>query len=148
MAPATRDWLRHRPTKQSTLQCRVYYAIVFAFVPRIGKAVPSMANGSSNTVQNVEGSPSESWRASLLSAAHFWEPRRIVYNILLIAVVVIWFAATWPHFLRAMNLRAFFAFFVLGLLANVCYSAAYLIDIPMRRSSLRGVWAHLAGCSM
>jgi hypothetical protein len=107
-----------------------------------------MANGSSNTVQNAGGSPSEPWRASLLSAAHFWEPRRIVYNILLIAVMVLWFAATKPHFIRAMNLRAFFAFFVLGLLANVCYSAAYLIDIPMRQSSLRVCRLIVAGCPL
>jgi hypothetical protein len=29
---------------------------------------------------------------------------------------------------------------VLALLANVCYSAAYLVDIPMQNSSHGGVW--------
>ncbi len=29
---------------------------------------------------------------------------------------------------------------ILTLLANVCYCAAYLVDIPMQRLSLRTVW--------
>jgi len=31
---------------------------------------------------------------------------------------------------------------VLALLANVCYCAAYLVDIPMQRSALCAVWGH------
>jgi len=54
--------------------------------------------------------------------------------------VVVWFAATWPHFRVAMTLSSFLLFSVLALIANACYCAAYFVDIPLQRSSLRLVW--------
>lgn len=64
----------------------------------------------------------------LTDAIHFWEPRRLLYTAILTVVVVLWFLATWPHFRPAINLSAFIAFAILGLLANLCYCAAYLAD--------------------
>ena len=64
----------------------------------------------------------------LASAVRFWEPRRLLYTGILTAILIVWFVATWPHFRPAMNLSAFIAFAGLGLLANLCYCAAYLAD--------------------
>ncbi|HKM46393.1 MAG TPA: hypothetical protein VJX69_02335 [Terriglobales bacterium] len=73
-------------------------------------------------------------------AIRYWEPRRAVYNIALTAIVIVWVARTWPHFRDALTLSSL-KLVVLGLLANVCYSAAYLVDIPLRRwSSASGWW--------
>jgi hypothetical protein len=77
---------------------------------------------------------------SLRDAMRYWEPRRIFYNVALAAVVIGWVMLTWPHFRGAFVLPALLNLLVLGVLANVCYCAVYLVDIPMRRSALAGAW--------
>ena len=67
----------------------------------------------------------------------FWEPHRIPYNLILIAIVFTWLVATWPHFRPALTLTSLGIFTVLGLIANVCYSAAYLIDIALQTAAFR-----------
>jgi hypothetical protein len=67
------------------------------------------------------------------SAPRFWEPRRLYYNFILSAVVLLWLVLTWPHFRPALTLPAFGAMTVLALLANVCYCAAYLAEIPIQQ---------------
>jgi len=84
--------------------------------------------------------PSGPWRKRLTDAIRFWEPRRVVYNLVLTTVVVVWLVATWPHFRVALTLSSLLIFAVLALLANVCYCAVYLVDIPMQRSTLSGIW--------
>ena len=37
-------------------------------------------------------------RETLADAARFWEPRRILYNLVLAAVTIAWFAHAWPNF--------------------------------------------------
>lgn len=79
-------------------------------------------------------------RALLDDALRYWEPRRIIYNLLLGAIVLGWLVLTWPHFRTALTLQALLLMFVLAVLANVCYCAAYLLDIPLQWSSFRRVW--------
>jgi hypothetical protein len=85
-------------------------------------------------------SPSAAARGLVDDALRYWEPRRLIYNLVLTAVTVIWFAATWPHFRPALTVHSLLLLAVLGLLANVCYCAAYLADIPMQCSSFGAVW--------
>ncbi|HEV2287914.1 MAG TPA: hypothetical protein VGR81_03070 [Candidatus Acidoferrales bacterium] len=93
--------------------------------------------------QNSFPSPLPSGSPGVFSDAFaYWERRRIIYNLLLFGVVVAWVVATWPHFRPAFTWSSLLAFVVLGLLANVCYCAAYFADIPMQSSSLRGLWRH------
>jgi hypothetical protein len=73
-------------------------------------------------------------------AARFWEPRRIAYNSILVGVVAAWVAATWPHFRPALTLEALGIMTVLALLANLCYCAAYFVDIPMQLSAVGADW--------
>jgi hypothetical protein len=91
-------------------------------------ARPSDSQGSGKT-------SSGELRESLAEAVRFWEPRRLVYNLVLAGVAVEWIVATWPHFRPAFTLISFLQLSVLALLANVCYCAAYLVDIPIRRSN-------------
>jgi hypothetical protein len=90
--------------------------------------------------QGLGESPSDPFRRFLADAMQFWEPRRPAYNFVLAAVVVVWLVATWPHFRVALTPHSLLLLAILALLANVCYCAAYLVDIPMQRSSLSTVW--------
>jgi hypothetical protein len=84
--------------------------------------------------------PSAPFRELFADAVRFWEPRRVAYNLVLIAIVFTWLVATWPHFRPALTLTSLGIFTVLGLIANVCYSVAYLIDIALQTASFRSVW--------
>jgi hypothetical protein len=99
-----------------------------------------MESAYSTQSQSLGKLPSDPFRALLADAARFWEPRRLVYNFVLAAVVVVWLVATWPHFRPALTLTSLLLLAILALLANVCYCAAYLVEIPMQRSSLGAVW--------
>jgi hypothetical protein len=85
-------------------------------------------------------SPSSRFRESLADAIRFWELRRLAYNLVLTTVVVVWFATTWPHFRGAITLSSLLLLFVLALIANACYCAAYFVDLPLQRSPLSLVW--------
>ena len=99
-----------------------------------------MEAANPNQSQGFGESPIRPFRALLADAIRFWEPRRLVYNFVLTAVVVIWLVVTWPHFRVALTPSLLLLPTVLALLANVCYCAAYFVDIPMQRSSLSTVW--------
>ena len=73
-------------------------------------------------------------------AIRFWEPRRIAYNLVLMAVTAGWFLLYWSHFRAGFNLQLLLALLILAAAANVCYCAAYLVDIPLQYSSFRAVW--------
>ena len=81
------------------------------------------------------------WREASLDAIRYWEPRRLVYNAVLSAIALVWIAASWPHFRPALTLRSFFALAILALLANVCYCAAYLVDVAMQSSAIAALWS-------
>lgn len=89
----------------------------------------TMSNGSELTI-----------RAVLDDALRYWERRRIAYNLVLVAAVGAWLVLTWPHFRPALSLSFLALLFVLAVIANACYCAVYLADIPMQYSSLRPTW--------
>jgi hypothetical protein len=86
--------------------------------------------------QGFGKSPSGRFRAFLTDAIRFWEPRRLVYNLILAVVVVVWLVASWPHFRPTFTLHSLLLLSILALLANACYCAAYLLDIPMQSLSV------------
>jgi len=81
-------------------------------------------------------------REILADAIRYWEPRRIAYNVILTAVIIIWVVSTWPHFREALTWSSLLALFVLAMLANLCYCAAYVADLPVQLSSFRSLWRH------
>lgn len=88
----------------------------------------------------VAGTRPGSRGKGLIDAARFWEPRRLLYNALLFGFVVIWVVRSWPHFRPAMNLEGLGVATVLGLLANVCYCAAYLAEIAIQNATSSAAW--------
>jgi hypothetical protein len=79
-------------------------------------------------------------RHVLTDAIRYWEPRRIIYNLVLVAVVMAWLFFTWPHFQSAVAFGSLLFLSVFALLANVCYCAAYVVDIPMQYSLFQDRW--------
>src|SRR5258705_11844457 len=84
--------------------------------------------------------PVQSRQAILTDAIRFWERGRVAYNLVLTAIVLGWIVLTWPHFRLALGLSLVEFLFVLAVLANVCYCAAYLADIPLQYSSFQDAW--------
>ena len=80
-----------------------------------------------------------SWKG-LADAVRFWEPRRLLYNLLLLAVVLLWVMNTWPHFRPAITLQSLGIMIVLALLANLCYCAGYLAEILIQNATSGVAW--------
>ena len=85
-------------------------------------------------------SGSTAWRDILSDALRYWEPRRILYNLVLVAVFLGYVIYTWPHFRGVLAWQPLLKLWVLAALANVCYCAAYLADIPLQCSASRNRW--------
>jgi hypothetical protein len=76
------------------------------------------------------------------SAWKFWEPKRAVYNLILAIFVVGWVVVTWPHFRPAFNWGDLGRLLILAAIANVSYSAAYILDLPAQQiSKPSAMWA-------
>lgn len=94
-----------------------------------------METENSTGSQSLGKSPAGGMREWLSEAARFWEPRRLVYNLVLAAFVIGWILRTWPHFRPAMTMEDSGRLMILALLANVCYCAAYVVDILIQQSA-------------
>jgi hypothetical protein len=79
-------------------------------------------------------------QSAFRAAAAFWEPRRLVYNAVLSTIVILWIVLTWPHFRPSLTFNSLEAMVVLGLAANLCYSAAYLADMFMQSLISNAHW--------
>ncbi len=82
-------------------------------------------------------------REALSSAIRYWEPRRVLYNAALVAVVAAVFLANLPWSRSALNFDVLQRLFVLAVLANVLYCAAYVADVVAQLSSVRPGWLKL-----
>jgi len=87
---------------------------------------------------DVPASPPD--RGALLDAVRFWEPRRVIYNLAVIGLAAAVVVKTWPHFRPAFHWGAVPQLLVLGAIANVCYSAAYVPELIMLEPSVRPAW--------
>ena len=79
-------------------------------------------------------------RDTLTNAIRYWEPRRLLYNAALLLVLAGCFAAGWPASRRALHTETLLGIFVLAVLANVAYCAAYIPDLAVQYSSMRDGW--------
>jgi hypothetical protein len=70
----------------------------------------------------------------------YWEPRRVVFNIVLCLVVAGHLVAAWPQSLTKLTFNTILGFFFLAVLANVCYCAVYIVDLFVQFSGLHAAW--------
>jgi hypothetical protein len=80
------------------------------------------------------------WRERLTNAIAFWERGRIAYNIVLVAIVAIVFWFGWPDSRNAVSIDKGLGLFLLAVLANVAYCAAYPVDVMIQSSGFRETW--------
>ena len=76
-------------------------------------------------------------------ALRYWEPRRLLYNAALAALACGWVVVTWPHFRPALTLGNLGRVVILAGIANLCYTTAYLVDLPLQGAfpdSSRRAW--------
>jgi hypothetical protein len=79
-------------------------------------------------------------RAALSNAISYWERRRIAYNAVLLVVVATIFTMNWPGSRANLGVNTFLMLFVLAVLANVAYCAAYVVDVAAQLSVFRDTW--------
>ncbi|MCE7872642.1 hypothetical protein DYH09_19975 [bacterium CPR1] len=84
------------------------------------------------------GSPGPGFRAVLDNSLAYWEIRRLAYNLVLTAIVlgVDLLGPARGELLRYQLLPLV----LLAVLANLCYSTAYLPDLVLQYSSYRPLW--------
>jgi hypothetical protein len=74
------------------------------------------------------------------SGLRYWEPRRLVFDGVLLVVVAGHFVLAWPGSRDRLTLDVVLGLFVLAVLANVAYCAAYLADLFLQFSRLEAAW--------
>lgn len=82
----------------------------------------------------------ETARDILTNALRYWESRRIIYNLLLLGVVVWHLHPVAAGYTYEGWTSTLGSLFVLAVLANVLYCAAYLPDILIQFSNYRQRW--------
>jgi uncharacterized membrane protein YhhN len=95
-----------------------------------------LTTGSPGLYQTPPGAS----RGLIADAMRFWELRRVLYNFVLLAVVIAWVVGTWPHFRPMIEVHSLLLLAILALLANACYCAAYVVDLPMQYSAVGDLW--------
>src|SRR2546423_15631824 len=83
-----------------------------------------------------EMSVRDAWTAAM----RYWEVRPIAYNANLAVVVAVVFVAQWPQSRLALSTDLAQTLFILAVLANVAYCAAYVVDVAAQYSGFRAAW--------
>jgi len=73
-------------------------------------------------------------------AIRYWEPRRVLYNLVLAGIVLIYFSLGLPATKELLTVNFVLVLFLLAVLANVAYCAAYAVDIFAQVSGFRELW--------
>ena len=79
-------------------------------------------------------------REALTQAIRYWEPRRLLYNGLLLIVVATVFVLGLPISRSQLNVNMLLFLFIMAVLANVAYCACYIVDVVAQVSDFRAIW--------
>ncbi len=79
-------------------------------------------------------------RDALTDAIRYWELRRIAYNAILVAIVAVVFVTQWPGSGASLSADVAQTLFLLAVLANVAYCAAYVVDVVAQYSGFVATW--------
>ena len=72
-------------------------------------------------------------------SVRYWEKRRILYNLVLAAVVAILYSMNAKE-IRNIDSGTILGTFLLAVIANVLYCAAYIPDLLLQLSDYRDIW--------
>ena len=70
------------------------------------------------------------------NALRYWEPRRLIYNAVLAAVVAAHIALGWAAWSQKLSFDMLLGMFLLAVIANVAYCAVYAVDLFVQFSGL------------
>ncbi|HEY3520310.1 MAG TPA: hypothetical protein VGK80_04635 [Rhodanobacteraceae bacterium] len=76
----------------------------------------------------------------LSDAIRYWESRRLIYNLALATVVIAFAVIFWTRIRAHLSFEPILMLLVLAVLANLCYCAAYVANVPMQFSAFRDGW--------
>jgi hypothetical protein len=79
-------------------------------------------------------------REYVTDAIKFWEPWRLLYNLTLVAIVIIYFAVAYPSSKATLTVDFCLGLFLLAVIANIAYCAAYIVDVFAQASGFRDIW--------
>ena len=79
-------------------------------------------------------------REMLTDAIRYWEIRRIAYNLILAVIVILVFMSHWPESRSSLSANLIQGLFILAVLANVAYCAAYVVDVVAQHSAFQTTW--------
>jgi hypothetical protein len=79
-------------------------------------------------------------REALTDAIRYWERARIVYNLVLVFIVIFYFVANLPRSATHLTFDLAQGLFLLAVIANVAFCAAYLVDVFVQLSGVRAAW--------
>src|SRR4051812_23342628 len=74
------------------------------------------------------------------NALRYWEPRRLLYNAALAAIVLTHFFLNYRASKSFLIANEVLMVFVLAVLANVAYCAVYPVDIFAQHSGFQELW--------
>lgn len=94
----------------------------------------------SRMIRDAKATTEVAMQENLGNSIRFWERRRVIYNVVIAAVFAGWAVLTWPHFREASILQALLFLVIFAAMANLLYSAVYVVDIPLQHSALKTVW--------
>lgn len=81
-----------------------------------------------------------SLRDHITEAIRYWEPRRLLYNGVLLLIVLVYFALGYPASKQYLKLDEMLLIFLLAVLANVAYCSVYIADVFAQWSGFRERW--------
>lgn len=85
----------------------------------------------------------DSFQRLFVDAVGYWEPRRLIYNLVLALLVL----GCWGQEILAEGpvdwLLALVFFGVLALVANLLYCLAYPVDVVLQLTPLQAIWRRL-----
>ena len=74
------------------------------------------------------------------NAVSYWEKKRILYNAFLTVIVLAHFLVALPESSGLLKFENFLNLFMLAVIANVAYCAAYIPDVFAQLSLFRSTW--------
>jgi hypothetical protein len=108
-------------------------------VPRT-RPLPKEYIGQKNELECLGNMETPTLRESFTDAIRYWEPLRLAYNAVLGVIVLIYFWIGYPASKGNLSVDAILLIFLLAVLANVAYCAAYFVDIFAQWSGYRETW--------
>lgn len=79
-------------------------------------------------------------REALSEAIRYWEPRRRLFNAMLLIAIATIFALNLPGSRARLNMGLASFLLVLAVLANVAYCTSHLVDVVAQLSTFRTTW--------